>query len=433
MNKRKYTELIYVCILVFSNTDMATKNTENTSQSKDQNEELHIVEPQDKQQSKTPMLAQTLAELNQTMGHMAIMLGDLWQKSQDKDVPVQQTEVEQPQPKRRGKKRSKSSSKTSSSSSNSSSTSESDSDDDRRKHKRKSRKTRHETIDCDQDKMSIHGQDDDDNVSLLLQDGAKNDSPATASATTADDTLKNLGEIFEDIEATGEDITPRLATIAESRWNKKLAPEKLALIQEKYKRPANCPTVCSMTVNPEIWSKLPHYQQRADLNVSKIQESVRKAGLIALQTAHSLTNTKSDELDVKQLLTQQVDSIALLGHISHELPCLRRYKIKSVLKPEYAPICVDDGTQSKFLFGDDLPKRLKDAKEASNVGLAVNTSHARSHNYRARKGQDKRNWRQTNGGHNYNDGSSRSDYFRRGKPPHSRKKGVKQQQPPYKK
>ena len=100
-----------------------------------------------------------------------------------------------------------------------------------------------------------------------------------ASATTADDTLKNLGEIFEDIEATGEDITPRLATIAENRWNKKLAPEKLALIQEKYKHPANCPTVCSMTVNPEIWSKLPHYQQRADLNISKIQESVGKAGL----------------------------------------------------------------------------------------------------------------------------------------------------------
>ena len=381
-----------MCILVFSNTDMETKNTENTSQLKDQNKELHIVEPQDKQQSKTPMLAQTLVELNQTMDHMAMMLGDLWQKSQDKDVPVQQTEVEQSQPKRRGKKRSKSSSKTSSSSSNSSSSSESDSNDDRRKHKRKSRKTRHERIDCDQDKMSIHGQDDDDNVSLLLQDSAKNDS--TASATTADDTLKNLGEIFEDIEATGEDITPRLATIAESRWNKKLAPEKLALIQQKYKRAANCPTVCSMTVNPEIWSKLPHHQQRADLNVSKIQESVKKAGLIALQTAHSLTNTKSDELDVKQLLTQQVDSIALLGHISHKLACLCQYKIK----PEYTPICVDDGTQSKFLFGDDLPKRLKDAKEASNVGLAVNTSHAQSHNYQARKGQDKRNWRQTNGG-----------------------------------
>ena len=430
MTRRKYTELINVCILAFSNTDMTTLNTVNTSQSKDQDEELQLVEPQDKQQSNSPMLAQTLVELNQSMGHMAMMLGDLWQKSQDKDVPVQQTQVEQSQPKQRGKKRSKSSSR---SSSNSSSTSVSDSDDDRRQHKRKSRKTCRETIDCDQDKMSIHGQDDDDNVSLLLQDGAKNDSPAAASAPTVEDTLKNLGEIFEDIEATGEDITPRLATIAANRWNKKLAPDKLALLQEKYKRPANWPTVCSMTVNPEIWSKLPLYQQRADLNVSKIQESVRKAGLIALQTAHSLTNTKSAELDVKQLLTHQVDSIALLGHISHELACLQQYKIKLVLKPGYVPICIDDGTPSKFLFGDDLPKRLKDAKEASNVGLAVSTTHARSHNYRARKGQDKRNWRQTNGGKNYHDGGSRSDYFRRGKPPHSRKKGVQQQQPPYKK
>jgi hypothetical protein len=136
---------------------MTTLNTVTTSQSKDQDEELQLVEPQDKQQSNSPMLAQTLVELNQTMGHMAMMLGHLWQKSQDKDVPVQQTQVEQSQPKQRGKKRS-----------NSSSTSVSDSNDDRRQHKRKSRKTCRETIDCDQDKMSLHGQDDDDNVSLLL-------------------------------------------------------------------------------------------------------------------------------------------------------------------------------------------------------------------------------------------------------------------------
>jgi hypothetical protein len=63
------------------------------------------------------------------------------------------------------------------------------------------------------------------------------------------------------------------------------------------------------------------------------------------------------------------------------------------LKPEYASICVDDGTQSKYLFGDDLPKRLKDVKEASNVGLAVNTSNSRNNNYRAPKSYDQRNWR----------------------------------------
>ncbi|CAB3979189.1 Hypothetical predicted protein [Paramuricea clavata] len=392
---------------------MATDNTEQiVSQPND-------LEPQDTQQSETPQLAQTLVDLNQTMSHMAMMLGDLCQKSQDTNVvSLQQPEVEESQHRRRGKKRR---SKTSSSSSEASSGSGNESRGRKRRKRRSHSKTRlenrGETTDHEQDKVSVHVQDDDDNVSVLLQDGATNDN-----TNSTDETLTNLGEMLEDVEATGDDITPKLATIAENRWNKKLAPEKLTLIQEKYKRPANCTTVCSLTVNPEIWAKLPHYQQRADLNVSKIQESVRKAALISLQTAHSLTNTKSKELDVKKLLTQQVDSLALLGHISYELACLRRYKIKSVLKPEYASICVDDGTQSKYLFGDDLPKRLKDAKEASNVGLAVNTSNSRNNNYRAPKSYDQRNWRQTRGGHNYHAGTSRSDFFQRGKYQPPRKK-----------
>ena len=82
-----------------------------------------------------------------------------------------------------------------------------------------------------------------------------------------------------------------------------------------------------MSVNPEIWAKLPYYQQQSDKNVSNIQEAVRKAALISIQTAHTLSSVKAKELDAKALLTQQVDSIALLGHISNELACLRRYKI----------------------------------------------------------------------------------------------------------
>ena len=194
--------------------------------------------------------------------------------------------------------------------------------------------------------MSVHVQDDDDNVSLLLH-GAKTDH-----ANSPDETLKNLAEMLEENETTCKDIIPRLATLAENRWNKKLAPEKLKLIHDKYKRPGNCTIMCQMTVNPEIFAQLPYYQQRADLNVSKIQDSVRKTALITLQLAQTVTNTKSGEFDAvkKQLLEQQVDSLALLGHISYELSCLRRYKIKSVLKPEYAAICVDDGTQSNYLL-----------------------------------------------------------------------------------
>ena len=84
-----------MCILtgVFRNTDIATKDTENILQSTDKNQKLEMVKFQDKQQSTNPILARTLVELNQTMRHMAMMLSDLWQHSQDKDEPIQQTEV----------------------------------------------------------------------------------------------------------------------------------------------------------------------------------------------------------------------------------------------------------------------------------------------------------------------------------------------------
>ena len=170
-----------------------------------------------------------------------------------------------------------------------------------------------------------------------------------------------VSEKFDETEATCEAIKPQLADIVQNRWHKKLSANKLTPLQENYTRPENCPEVCSMSVNLEIWAKLPHYQQQSDRNVPNIQEAVRKTALIFIQRANILNNAKATgtELDIKELLAQQVDSIALLGHISHELACLRRYKIKSVLRPEFAPICVDDGQTSKFLFGNDLQKKIK--------------------------------------------------------------------------
>ena len=86
-----------------------------------------------------------------------------------------------------------------------------------------------------------------------------------------DDTLKCLGEKFEEIEATCGNIKPQQGEIVQKRWRKKLSAEKLTFLQEKYMRPENCPEVSSMSVNPEIWAKLPHYQQQSDKNVSNIQ------------------------------------------------------------------------------------------------------------------------------------------------------------------
>ena len=68
-----------------------------------------------------------------------------------------------------------------------------------------------------------------------------------------DDLAKSLSE--ED-ESTSPDVEPKLADITMKRWGKKLTPEKLKSITDKYHRPANCTSMTGIKCNPEIWSQL---------------------------------------------------------------------------------------------------------------------------------------------------------------------------------
>lgn len=376
-------------------------------------EETNMSRPiSDKQlspRSENADLAKTLADINENMGHMSEILGAMWSHSQTGNA--------------QGSTRKRKHDVEPSCSDDSS---ESEIGDGKRR-----RSSSKETN--DEDKISIHAEDDDD-ISVLLASTSKGKKKAVDGSDNTtdqtDETLRSLATVFEDVEATSDDIQPQLADIATKRWNQKLVDEKLKMIHAKYRRPANCPTVCSTRVNPEIWAQLGHSQKRADLSVASLQENVRKVAVITLQTANSLIKMKSnaDNADIKQLLTQSVDAIALLGHVSHELAYLRRGKIKSVLKPEYSSICMDDGQHSKYLFGDDLPKRLRDAKETSKVGQVVNTSQPKNSSNRfhqnSSKTYDRRNWRQN--GQNYNN-RFKKDFFGKGKPHQFRRKPTNQE------
>ena len=67
------------------------------SHSSGQSEEIIEPQPEDKHNSDSPDLANTIVESNQTISPMGMMLGDLWQKSQDKTLPSQQAAVDESQ------------------------------------------------------------------------------------------------------------------------------------------------------------------------------------------------------------------------------------------------------------------------------------------------------------------------------------------------
>ncbi len=184
--------------------------------------------------------------------------------------------------------------------------------------------------------------------------------------------LDELTRAFDDDEVPGEKIEIKLAEIAQKRWGKKLKTEKLKGILEKYPRPENCNMKCTK-VNPEIWTKLSKWKRGNDLQLSQMQQTILKATFATLQTTNALIK-ESSKCDCSPLISQSIDAIAMMGHVSAQLSHFRREQIKPAVKAEYAAICdVEENPDSQFLFGDDLPKNMKNAKEASQIGYAMKT------------------------------------------------------------
>ena len=117
-----------------------------------------------------------------------------------------------------------------------------------------------------------------------------------------------------------------------------------------------------MKVNPEIWSQLNAKKKKVDLKISNLQQVIRKITFATLQTTNVLGQNPIG-LENNKIMAKQVDTIAMLGHVSTQLAQLRRDEIKPSLKAEYSAICsAEVPITSQYLFGDDLAKQLRDAK-----------------------------------------------------------------------
>ena len=93
-----------------------------------------------------------------------------------------------------------------------------------------------------------------------------------------------------------------------------------------------------------------------------------------LQTTNVLIQNPT-RLENNKIMAKQVDTIAMLGHVNTQLAQLRRDEIKPSLKAEYSAICsAEVSIISQQLFGDDLAKQLRDAKEASKISYSFASS-----------------------------------------------------------
>ena len=210
--------------------------------------------------------------------------------------------------------------------------------------------------------------DNDDDITALLMKGSDAESKEAIGEMMSDDDDDILGHIDQELDAeesSGLVLDERLASIIAKRFNKPLNPDLLDRKQNLYKRAKNCSSVKVPKVNTEIWRTLQRVQKTKDIRMANLQKTLLKSvNALAEVSNDLLKNRKSQDTNSNQTLVKLTDAIALIGHAAHELTIKRRDQMRPAMKREYASLCSDNSPASDLLFGDDLGKKLKEAKQA---------------------------------------------------------------------
>ena len=157
-----------------------------------------------------------------------------------------------------------------------------------------------------------------------------------------------------------------------------LSEEKIKEKHEKYNRPENCENLINTRVNPEIWTKVRSNTRSRDLKMQKLETSLLKSMIPIVKMSDKLlelksTSTSASQSDVSEFLQLSLDSLALMGHSINEVNIKRRELIKPDLNDPFKQLCGSHSPVTKLLFGDDLPKSVKEISETNKVGVKVSS------------------------------------------------------------
>ena len=78
----------------------------------------------------------------------------------------------------------------------------------------------------------------------------------------------------------------------------------------------------------------------------------------------------ASESDVSEFLQVSLDSLALMGHSINEVNIKRRELIKPDLNDQFKQLCCSHTPVTRLLFGDDLPKSVKEISETNKLKWA---------------------------------------------------------------
>lgn len=143
----------------------------------------------------------------------------------------------------------------------------------------------------------------------------------------------------------------------------------------RLKLPKNCSGIVVPMMNQTIldmkdFESIRHVERKlynTQLNVQRATAAIAKIANMALEA-----DQNSKMIDSKALLRAALDGVTVLGQAQASLTNSRKNNIKQILSDDVKDICNPKRKASQYLFGDDLPKSIKEARDiyrmSNNIG-----------------------------------------------------------------
>ncbi|KAK6168835.1 hypothetical protein SNE40_020008 [Patella caerulea] len=193
--------------------------------------------------------------------------------------------------------------------------------------------------------------------------------------------FRSAGAKLKVAENVDQDVDPELAVLVND-WFLNGAEE--GMYQELVKdscncRPGNCPSLTTVKTNQMIWDFLPPQSRTFDKKLQTIENTVIKAAIILTKVVNGMNESP--------LLQGAMESLTLLGQSNRQINSFRRDLMKARdLQGEYGHLCSQNVKYTSFLFGDDVPKTIREIGDCRKIGnkLVAVRPHSRLINTRGR-------------------------------------------------
>ena len=188
---------------------------------------------------------------------------------------------------------------------------------------------------------------------------------------TEDDLFLSLGKDFNVVSA-GPAVSAPIAKLVNIMLSCKTNSEAAKERVEKYSKlkPANVAYTGVPKMNKQIWSLTNRKTHLRDIQAQDVQSSLLLSSIPIIKTLETLNEVREGraDVDLTEVIRTLADSVALIGSANVGLVTMRKALIKEDLPDNLKPICAKDTEFTpELLFGEDLPKQLKDLGETTKL------------------------------------------------------------------